>query len=276
MSQSDPVTQFDTDYNNLINDANDYATLAQEQQDSVTAYTKAYQKLLHTTDPSLLFIQLIYLMSMQGFNELDSNLGQAGGSLQVQGDVTKVDNDLQAITNINSTDSDNVRKEAQDLDKMLDSLSGTSAADKNIQNALGGANGSAVGALYDSDLTMRQYIFLKNDVSPEGHNYNPTQVSPPGATLTYYFDPDDSNYLQSYGEMQADMQQQGNPKGANTAAKGITDQSNMNQQVTSSTNQASTEAITNVKNMISTLQSFTSDMMHAQSDQIKAAIQAPK
>lgn len=291
------VDPFNTDFQKLLDDANEYATMQQQLEDAVTAYHTAYEKLLKEADPSKAFMLLFYLLSMQGFAQLDDTLGVDGAGLQIQGDMSKLGNDLENLTNQDdskdpiSAQMQRVKDEASHLDKMLDLLSpnaGTPGQNLNVQDALGS---TASSSMYQQFLTVRGDILWTQD--PNAHddptqNYNPTPVPTPSATgpRTYHFDvsdgidPDptkpDHTYLCSYAELQTDMSGQGDPLQANETFKKKTDAFNMNTSTTQSTNAASNALITNEKNTDTEIQAFVNDMMHAQSDVVSATIKAPR
>jgi hypothetical protein len=261
---STPTDAFDTDYSKLQADAQAFIAMQNELKQAEADYQAAYQKLLKECP----LMAIILLISNPGCTMLQDNLGISGAGLQIQGDLSKLGNDMENDTNSKDTttgDSGLVAKVAGDLDKTLDMLDPNSSDPVNqaIQQGIGP---TGAGFLHQEYLTIRQDINWEHD-SIDGNKYNPAS----GAT--YHFDVDNSQYIQSYGEMQNEMSQQGDPKSANEAAKIKTDAFNMNTSTTQSTNAASNEMITNQKNIITSWQSLGSSLMHNFADLVKAAIQ---
>ncbi len=274
------VDNFNTDFQQLQDDANTFAQVEAQLKQDVTAYQTAYQKLLAEKDPSLAYMMLFYLLSQQGFKQLDDQLAYYGAGLKIQGDMTKLNNDLQNITNQNSSDVQLLKNEASHLDQMLDVLSPDSATagqNMNVQDALGS---TATAAIYQEFLTFRQNINWAED--PHAHDdpnqgYNPNTLNPnPPASgpRTYYFDVDGNGYITNFADLQKFMSEQGDPDQANEAYKSKTDVFNTNTSTTQSTNAASNALITNQKNITTEIQSFVTDMMHAQSDVVSASVKA--
>lgn len=307
MTTTDPKsTDFTNDFNQLTADAAQYNTMAQQLKDSRQAYADRYKQIneayLHGGDgipelyhnPMLFFAMFMYLMSNQGCSEMDLGLGVQGSGLQIQGDLTKLGNDLENITNNkNDTGRDGVREEATDLNKILDTLSGK---DQKIGNTISQAiGGTATSSLFDSYKTIRSDIYVDGDTSI----YNPTEVDPTQSKgRTYHFSAGGKYkdyYIQSYGTepgtipvdkdgkrtdwvsnfggLQWAMQQQGDPGEANEAAKKKTDAFNMNTSTTQATQAAANEYITVDKNRIQSIQSFITNMCHSTMDLVKASVQ---
>ncbi len=274
------VGQFDDDYNQLQKDSEAYQNAVNQLQAEQAAYEKEFASAFSSTNPELVFLALIYAFSNPGFSELDGGLSVNGAALQVQGDLTKLGNDLENMTHPSKNDpeyysSTLVHDAATRLDEMLDALSPTNQTSwvQSMQNAIGSTAGTS---LYGQYLVVRQTIYDGSD--PEGGKYNPTQADPGTGSRTYYFDADPNDayygdYINSFGDMQDDMSQQGDPMQANEASKTMTDAFNTNTATTQSVQAATNEMITNDTNTIKTFQSFVSDMMHALSQVISAAVQ---
>jgi hypothetical protein len=278
------VDTFDKDFNKLTTDAQAFNAIQKQQAADVAAYHAAYEKIEHTGNALEAFMMLFYLLAKQGSDQMNDTLAGYGAGLKIQGDLTKLGNDLEDQTNQNSSDVQLLKDHVTDLDKLLDTLSPNTlgsnpAAPQNldVQAALGT---TATGSMYQQFLTMRQDIYWAGDAhSNDDPNqaYNPTPVTAPATgPRTYHFDVDGNGYIQTYAQLHTDMAAQGDPDQANEAYKKNNDAFNMNTSTTQSTNAASNELITEQKNVTTAVQSFMVDMMHADSDVISATLKAPK
>lgn len=263
---------FDTDFNQLTSDAAAFTTLSNQVQADADAYKATLQSIGKIKNPMVVFMMLIYLLAQQGSKQLDDTLATYGAGLKVQGDMTKLGNDLEKQMNQNSSDPNLLLAHVQHLDKLLDALHGNA----DLQNALGS---TATDSMYQEYLVMRKDIYYGGEANP---NYNPTGEAPPvpGAPRTYHFEVDTdghaSGYITNYADLQKFMSQQGDPDQANEAYKLNNDAFNMNTSTTQSTNAASNQLINEQKNITTAVQSFMNDMMHAEADVISATIKAPK
>lgn len=254
---------FDKDYDQL---KNDLLKLQQEQQaylDMVKKYHEEMAKIAKTKDAAKAFTMLMYLISSEGTAQWNAQMTVDAGGLKIQGDLTKLGNDLEDETNQNSDDPQLVKDVAAHLDKLLDLFDkdNTSTLGKELRDAIGD---EAADGMYSQFLTLRHQIHWEGD--PEGDKYNPTSG--------YYFDPDDSKYIQSYGQLQKDLQEKGDPFSANEAEKQKTDAFNENTSTTQSTNAASQEMISNDANVLKAVQAFGVAGFHTVMDVISAAVKA--
>ncbi len=256
---------FNDDYKKLWDngapgaDLQAYLDSWKDYQDSVEAYHKAMQRLAHTSDASVAFTMLMWLMSNEGCDQQQALLASDASALKLQGDLTKLNNDIEDKTNQNDPSSQYVIDVAKHLDAMMDLLK-----NPDLQNAVGT---EATNALSEQFKVLRWQIHWNGETNPD---YNP----PSG--YTYYFDPDNSKYIQNYAELQNDLSARGDPKNANEAEKQKTDAFNENTSTTQSTNAASQEKISNDSNMLKAVQAFATDGFHAIMDLISAAVKATK
>src|SRR3989338_6481953 len=277
-----PNEAFSNDFSQLGTDAGAFNNYQSQLQAAQKAYTDQVKKEFNSKDPELVFMSLILMFSNAGFTELDAGLAQNGGALQVQGDVTKLGNDLENLTHPPSTDANDpnlVRQEAAGLNKILDLFNDKNPPTgkdgdwyKYVASAIGGTGTQALGEQY---LAIRQDIHIAGDNS----GYNPPANDPtqPNFSYTYHFDPDSkipkgqttNPYITSFGDLQAKMAQQGDPDKANESAKLWTDAFNTNTATTQSVQSSTNEVISNDTNTIKTFQAFVTDMMHAVSDVMK-------
>lgn len=262
---------FDTDFSQLTSDAAAFTTLSNQVQADADAYKATLQNIGKIKNPMVAFMMLIYLLAQQGSKQLDDTLATYGAGLKVQGDMTKLGNDLEKQMNQNNPDTNLLLAHVQHLDKLLDALHGNA----DLKNALGS---TATDSMYQEYLTMRQDIYYGAESNPA---YNPAFVPTPGAgPRTYHFEVDtdghDSDYITNYADLQKFMSQQGDTDQANEAYKKNNDAFNMNTSTTQSTNAASNQLINEQKNITTAVQSFMNDMMHAEADVVSATIKAPK
>ncbi len=285
------VDNFNTDYQTLKNDADQFGQIQQQLTDDVNAYKDAYQKVMKEKDPGMIWAMLIYLLSVQGGNQLDDQLKLYGSGIKISSDLTKIGNDLETLTNQNvggpTPDPGTVlvENEVSHLDVMLDTLSTNTlvpgAAEQPNANILAAMGGTAATAYYNELFNFRRDIHWsgdphKNDDTTQ--DYNPTEVSNPSSTgpRSYHFDLDNNAYLADFAQLQADMSAQGDPLQANEAYKLKSDVFNTNTTTTQSVNQAGDAKVNTQKDITNATQAFMTAMMHAWSDVISATIKAPK
>lgn len=303
MAWTDP---FINDFNKTLkDDAELFNEYQQEEIEAQKAYTKAFNSIFSSKNPELVYMALIFCFSNQGFSELDGGLAVNGESVQVQGDLTKLGNDLENLSNMTSPPEgvdprQLLKDEATDLDYIMNSLTPSAnlkpGAQKDwytfIQKAIGSTGAQSLSSEY---LTIRQDIYYAEDAmagdnTKVSYNPNPVVPAPNSGPRTYHYNPDDPltpkngpdgkpygpdndpYYISNFGDRNSYMQQQGDIDQANEASKKWTDAFNTNTSTTQSTQAASNEVITNDSNTIKTFQAFVTDMMHALQDTIKAAV----
>lgn len=206
----------------------------------------------------LLVVLIVEVLGSRSNKAYELELKVNADGVQVQGDITKLSNDLQNIPNAGgttdpTTGTNCIIEVAAGTDEMQNILGTNGAAGsvgtaiaQDVQSALGS---SASSLMCKNFANMRQDIYWGND--PESQ-YNPTQVTgvPAGGytdptKYTYHFDPNanDTGYIHSYAEMQADLKLQGNPKGAQNANKTLLDNYNQNVSTTQSLGSAANAEI---------------------------------
>lgn len=288
-----------TDYNNLFGDGTsanpgDLQTFLNEEKDydsAVNAYHEAMQRIKDTSDASVAFTMLAWLMANQGFDQLNGQQAIDGGALQIQGDLTKLGNDIEDMTNqsddatfvpgtgtgagtydYNQYYPDNyLNKVAVRSNELMDELNTNTA----LQSAIGTDAANALASQYQ---IIRFQIY--DDPSVAGPN-SPNAQGTFGPAQGIYFDatkqdadPGNDLSMMSYAEFQNDLSSRGDTKMANEASKQKTDAFNENTSTTQSTNAASQEQISNDSNMSKSVQAFVTDMFHAIMDVISAANKA--
>lgn len=257
----------------------DEVALAQAKADVVTE-CKSLEGKYKGNPAALLIVLIVEVLGSRSNRAYELELKVNADGVQVQGDITKLSNDLQNIpnaggTNDPTTGTNCIIEVAAGTDEMQNILgtNGTAgsvgtAISKDVQEALGS---SASSLMCGNFANMRQDIYWGAD--PEGSKYNPTQVTAPAGGFTdptkytYHFDPDssDSGYIHSYAEMQADLKLQGNPKGAQDANKILLDNYNQNVSTTQSLGSAANAEIglitSRIKMNTSAVSDFSQDIL---------------
>ncbi|MGB7978566.1 MAG: hypothetical protein WCF19_05345 [Chlamydiales bacterium] len=252
-----------TDWDTMTSDIANWQNEQADLKAAVEAYHAGMEKIDKTSDAMVAFTMLAWLMSNQGFDQLNTQSAVDGGALQIQGDLTRLNNDLEAQTNQNTTDPSQIDLVAQHSEQMYEALS--DAGDPvGLQAALGTDASQALASQFQ---IIRQQIHDTN-VAGDGPQSGwyfiaPGSDAPPG-----------TDYITSYGQLQSDLAAKGDPQSANEAEKGKTDAFNENTSTTQSTNAASQEIISNDSNMSKAVQAFVVDMFHAIMDVISAANKA--
>jgi hypothetical protein len=303
---------WDKDWKDLFGDGTsanpgDIQTFLNEQKDyqkAVENYHEAMQRIKNTSDASVAFTMLAWLMANQGFDQLNGQQAIDGGALQIQGDLTKLGNDLEDMTNqsddatfvpadgstpahyiYNQKYPDNyLHKVAVRSYELMDQLNNNIAlrgSDKQ-QGAIGEDAANALASQYQ---IIRFQIYDSDTGTGEGHAgpNSPKYHEGAGPADGIYFDatnqdpnpdPGRNPCMMSYAEFQNDLSNRGDAKMANEASKQKTDAFNENTSTTQSTNAASQEQISNDSNMSKSVQAFVTAMFHAVMDVISAANKA--
>jgi hypothetical protein len=282
--------KWQTDYNNLFGDgtsgnSGDLQTFLNEQQDykkAVENYHEAMQRIKDTSDASVAFTMLAWLMANQGFDQLNGQQAIDGGALQIQGDLTKLGNDVEDLTNQSDDATLNPDGTYTYHDNYLDKVAIWSNTlmdklknDPNLRAAIGEDASDALASQYQ---IIRFQIYDTN--AGAGPN-SPKAQGNFGPADGIYFDAmnqkpkaDSDLSMMSYAEFQNSLSNRGDAKMANEASKQKTDAFNENTSTTQSTNAASQEQISNDSNMSKSVQAFVTAMFHAIMDVISAANKA--
>lgn len=258
-------TQWETDINQLNGDIGTWQTEQSDYSTAVEDYHTAFQRMEHTSDAMVAFTMLAWLMAQQGCDQLNLQTAGDGGALKIQGDLTKLGNDIEKETKQDADDKGasihDVAAQSEQLYQLL-----TTTTDPNglaLQKALGSDASSALAS---------QYLIIRDQIDDSSVAGNPTggwYFIAPGTTP-----PSGSDLITSYAQFQTDLATQGDPQSANEALKQQTDSFNENTSTTQSTNAASQEIISNDTNMTKAVQAFITDMFHAIMDVISAANKA--
>lgn len=253
------------DYDKLTTDINKFIAEQKYLQQEVQDYHTAMERVKTTSNPMVAFTMLMWMMCNQGLGQQGANTAVDGGGLQIQGDLTKLNGDIENITNqdaVNNSKGVNwITVVASHLDKMLGTLTvptsdptgPATTPQEAIEDAIGG---TAMGAL------NQQFGILSSQIA--------------GSSIkgTVYFDPSGNGKISSYKQLQDDLKQRGDTDQANEAEKAKTNAFNQNTSTTQSTNAASQEKISNDANTTKAVQAFVVDGFHAIMDVISAAVKA--
>ncbi len=213
----------------------------------------------------LLAILIVKVLGSKSSNTYQMELKVKADAVEVQGDITKLSNNIQNIVNTGAAGNTGVIQVAAETDEMQHLLR-TSPQPQTEASEIDKAIGTTSATLMSGNFAnMRHDIFWAED--PNASTYNPTQDTTPPNPLdpksyTYHFDPDDTNsttYMNSYSEMQANLKIQGNPYGAQDANKILLDNYNQNVSVTQSLGSAANAEIGLITSKIKMITSATSN-----------------
>lgn len=266
------VDNWDQDKAKLMNDIQTAENEKGAYSDSITAYADGWKKIDNTSDAMEAYVLLFVMMGDQGMDQLTNKTAVDAGGLQVQGDLTRLGNDIEDMT----TQDDNTAGKggyvdlvAQHTDAMIVIL-----ADPRISDPKTGIIGSEPANQLSS-----QYQIIRSQIYDK---YDPNQPAPKIGD-TWYFDPDanvdpskagPTDKMNSYGQLHDALGLRGDPYSANEAQKGMTNAFNENTSTTQSTNAASQEMISNDQNNAKGVQSFIVAGLHSVTDVESAAIKA--
>lgn len=263
---NDCSQQFQTDFTQLAKDAIQYnkdytaeGTAATNLQQEVDSLANEFQG--HPGE--LLAVIIIKVLGSRRDQVYQSQLKTNADAVQIQGDVTKLTNDIQNTINDKSTSNTDVQYVAAETDEMQN-VFGASASSSVASWAsyISGGNGAGPGAIGSTAAGFLDQNFkaMRDDIDwttdPEESTYN-TQSSAAhfevgGAGI---------NHLSSYSEMFNDLSQQGDPKGAQEANKIILDNYNQNISTTQSLGTAANTEIGLITSAIKMNTSATSDFV---------------
>lgn len=266
------VDPWDQDRAKLMDPNNgDLNTAIQENTDyvnSIQAYADGWKKIDSTSDPMEAYVLLFVMMADQGMDELTNKTAVDAGALQVQGDLTRLGNDMEDMTTQDADKSNGyvnlVAKHGDDIIEILKR--------SDINNIVGTEPANQLSG---------QYIIIREQIHVDGSTsqYNGDLSS---ASCYFYegapdFDPtkpDPTAKMNSYGQLKDALGDRGDPCSANEAQKGMTNAFNENTSTTQSTNAASQEIISNDQNNAKGVQSFIVAGLHSVTDVESAAIKA--
>lgn len=297
---ADPVNQFNTDYDQLLKDANAWNDAVKAQQAAIKEYMEGFAHLFgKKMDPLMLMVMFIYLLGNAGGNMLDQSTGVGGSVLAVQGDLDKCTNDINQITDTTDKDPNTgkpgsfVDIAAQDESKMLNLLGSNSSPEGTfIQGAIGD---DATKSLFSSILTVRRDTFDQFDdvkpLDPNYKNYNPAWVDPSklgqGIPRTYHFDAaapaydpnntdpnyPNSQYIGSFADLNTFMSMAGDPCQATQAAQLKTQNFSAFTNTMNSGQAATQQSLSQDSKTTQTIQSFMSNLAHSLMSVVSVAMQ---
>lgn len=302
----DPQTQFNNDYASLTDAVQQYQAAAEAEYNAQLAYNDILTKLKACTTVDQIMVYLEYYLFQSSLPPSDpksdgcifglenDKMAMQGKALAVNSYLTAVHNDMQNIINSDSSDPQQVKNVADDLDKMLSNLdpknpnglfqsfSFTDSQGKQV--TLGGPLDSQTASdIFSNDQKLRNEFYIAGDTSGYNPAINPYQ--PSGYQYTYHFVYDPSQptspfFLNSFQEMQQVMQTPGdNPsvignEAATAAYNNLTNNLNSDTSLTQTVNSALNEKINQLTNFIKTLLGFYQNgVLQPQSKMINAAIQ---
>ncbi|PIS02077.1 MAG: hypothetical protein COT85_08040 [Chlamydiae bacterium CG10_big_fil_rev_8_21_14_0_10_42_34] len=258
---------FNKDLNGLEGAAKAYEAAMKEQEAAEQRYKDVILKKLDSlksADAIMVYLQMYVFQSSLPpsdpnsdasiFGIFGNKVGIEGKELNVNSYLTAVHNDLQKMVDSDSTDPEVVKNVAEDLNKILDDLSGKGS----IGNALKDALGSSAGQIFDTDKALRDQFYIVGDTS--GYNPNPIPNQPgPDGKYTYHFEyggASNGGCLTTFAEMQEYMKKTGNQFDAAGAYKALTDNFNSMGSMLQSINSAVNEQINQLTKFIQTLLGF--------------------
>lgn len=212
------------------------AAQVQEQLASGVSDTASYKQRLKniSSDPSIALIQLFFILyASPGDNTrgglVQDQIGTTGAQLKLNGALTAVGNDLNNMVNSDNNNPASLSVFANDSSQLMGELSGDKSnkyysKDLDPNLASPSLDPTTEKSIHDNLQSIRKFFNIPDAAVPGD---NPVQ-----GTDTYYFDPSDSKYIQSFGELQDLLKKQGDGKSATEAAKAITDDFATNTQST--------------------------------------------
>lgn len=235
---------------------------------SLLAYDQGWDKVLKTADPMEAYVLLFVMMADQGMDVLTDKTAVDAGGLQVQGDLTRLGNDMEDMT-------------TQDADKSKGYVNLVAARGEDMINTiLGNADIKNIIGLQPASQLSSQYIIIREQIHVDGSQ---SQYNGDLSSANCYFyeganvDPSKAgptDKMNSYGQLHDGLGLRGDPYSSNEAQKGMTNAFNENTSTTQSTNAASQEIISNDQNNAKGVQSFIVAGLHSVTDVESAAIKA--
>lgn len=248
----DPNAQFNADFDKL----KDAAAAYEKAQEELKAAEQAYKDTVLKKLDSLKSAEAILAYLISGvfensepptsktadatiFGIFGDKLGLKGKALQVNSYLTAVHNDLQKLTNSDSSDPIIVKDVADDLDSILHELK----TNTSLQDAMGP---DALSNMESTDQTLRNQFWIAGDDAN-----NPTGDD-------YYFTYGDGKppKITNFKEMQDLMKEPGDKLSATEAYKHLSDNFNADTSMTQTMNSAVNEEINQLTSFIKTIQGF--------------------
>jgi len=239
---------------------------------SISDYSAGWDKVDKQSDAMEAYVMLFVMMANQGMDELTDKTATDAGSLSVQGDLTKLGNDMETLS-------------TQDADKSLgyvdifashgDDMIGNGTTDNGI---LGNADIQRIVGSDPTGQLASQYQIIRAQIYVSGSSskYN----GDPSSTDCYFdqdadVDPDKAgptDKMNSFGQLHTALGLRGDPYSSNESEKGLTNAFNENTSTTQGTNAASQEIVSNDQNNSKGVQSFIVAGLHSITDVESAAI----
>lgn len=258
---------FQTEFGTLQTDAEQYntdVTLEAQAKADVVKECESLANEYKGNPGELLAVLIVKVLGSRSSNAYQMELKVNADGIQIQGDLTKLSNNIQNIVNTGGSGSTGVIQVAAETDEMQNVLGTTSSSSPSFASDVQGAIGTtSANLMSDNFANMRQDIYWAEDpnssYNPTENTTNPTSSEP--SSYTYHFNPDDTSgsYMTSFGQMQADLKIQGNPYGAQDANKILLDNYNQNVSVTQSLGSAANAEIGLITSKIKMITSATSD-----------------
>lgn len=289
---TDPANQpFQNDLTNLMNDCNGFYQAEQAYynensnapgavQQTFSAFHNLFSSPIANKNskeynPELVIQLFMIILLNQGQNQAYDNQVVMGYKTKIQGDFTRLFNDVQSLTTSTATGTtgqNTVSDAASDLSQLSDILSTPGEVTTNDQTwyqyayqSLGtgiNQNTGVAGAqlLKSSVLSQRQLFDVSNDPFANDNkngSYN-------GASTTAYFNPEEgTGKLHTFNEMIQGMSQPGDPKQAAQAGQKLSTGAQELTATTGSIGSALTQLENQLTVQIKSLQAAASSGLHS-------------
>ncbi len=248
----------------------EYETAESDAATDQTSYLKELDKIGKSKNPSMEMYLLLALLMSGGSDVLSDQMGKRGAQLQVELDVNKCNTSLLSMTNDTTTAAGSGGKGLLDdfahgTEDMLTLCQGSS-----LDDTLGSAATTSLGTNFK---TLRDMVFTGGAIAGD-----PTTQDTPSAYFAQgtYFDTRSSTFsgsFDSFAAMHAAAATQGSSGHASGAETAISTNFGTNGSLLSGVQAQVNTMLGQIKNAISTIQSFASDMGHSLSTVNSLAIQ---
>lgn len=256
--------QFNTDFQKLIDAANQYQQAEAEMKQAEDYYKSVVMQKLNAAQS---VDQIMYLLETLVFQSSGSpadpnadgclfgiygdQAAQYGQGINVSGILTQVHNDISKLVTSGSSDPATVKDVADDLDKVLDQLKNNPA----LKDALG----LSLSDIQTTDTALRDQFYVKGDDA-----YNPTYNPDPttnGYTYHFVYDPsvdpkNDPNYTYTFADMEARMKLPSDQAQATEGFDSLTKSFSADGNDTNTLNSAINVQLNNLLKFVQTLQGF--------------------
>jgi hypothetical protein len=270
--------QFQNDYQELVADAAKYSSdskYAEEAMQQAQAAAINIDMQEYKGHPGELLVVLLTAVFGSSLDQAyQYQLGVTGDKVQIQSDLSKLTNDIQAAPNAAAVGGDAVQQVAAETDTMQDLLSSTGDATGDaVQSAIGGAAASFMNTNFAN---VRKDIYWKDDQETQ---YNPTEVTDPTTSgYTYHFvvageGASKTGYMTDYSQLAGNLALQGDTDGAQEANSILVNNYNQNVSTTQSLGTAVNSEIgmitSKIKANTDALSSFSQDLLTLQRTSVR-------